>query len=119
MLSETQPNKVNQLIQEHENFTLKMEDDWDTQITQAAQNLRTTYKYKGKNVPNYAITDALKHVGVSLNLVSATCMKKLVVNKMALLATNERQEKSIDRKQPMITEYFMQHCITKKQLNRP
>ena len=34
MLSDTRPDKVKQLIHEHENFVKKLGKDWDTQISQ-------------------------------------------------------------------------------------
>ena len=91
MLSDTRPDKVKQLIHEHENFVKKLGKDWDTQISQAAQNLLATLDASAVTRTSSEIAIALTNAGVSLELIYAPCMKNFVVDKIALLAADERQ----------------------------
>jgi hypothetical protein len=91
MLSETRPDKVEQLIHEHENFVKILGKDWDTQISQAAQNLLATLDASAVTRTSSEIAIALTNAGVSLELIYAPCMKNFVVDKIALLAADQRQ----------------------------
>ena len=77
-LSATQPDKKNQLIEEHENYIMNLGKEWCTQISQVAQNLLAAYNASA--VPNYAVSKALMEAGIPLKLINAACMKKFVLD---------------------------------------
>ena len=95
MLSDTCPDKVEQLINEHENFIKKLGIDWNAQISQAARNLLVIHD--ASSVPNYAVADALEHANIDLNLIYNPCMKKLVVNKMTSLSAQRQRRGSVSK----------------------